>query len=249
MNKTEYQPGQLCWVDLASTAPEKVTDFYATLFGWEALPDADDSGGYTMFLIGGGPVAGLVKTHAKGAPSSWNHYTRVNFAGEVPHHAARNGGAVIMEATDFGRTGQAAYVADPEGARVGAWEPGEHRGSVLADEPGVFCFSELATPDLESAQAFYAKLFPWSFYPREGQPYVDVVASGESSFAMRRTEPGEKSAWTIFFGVADLNESLKQVKALRGAVRRPAKDGPRGKTALITDPAGARFGLVEVAPA
>lgn len=247
MNKTEYQPGQLCWVDLSSSDPKKATPFYEGLFGWESLPDADDGRGYTMFLLDGGRVAGMVATHSKATPSAWNPYVRVGSANDVTHGAADRGGKVIMEATDFGRTGQAAYISDREGAAIGAWVPNDHRGATLAAEAGAFHHAELATKDLQQAQEFYDGLFSWDFFPRVESGSVDVVAGGEASFGLRKTDAGEKSEWTIFFAVTDLDDSLKRVKALKGGVRRPAKAGPAGRVALVTDPAGGRFGLIELA--
>ncbi len=54
-----------------------------------------------------------------------------------------------------------AIFADPPGAVLGLWQPGQHTGAQVANEPGAYCWSELITTDLDGAKAFYGAVFGW----------------------------------------------------------------------------------------
>ena len=57
---TEYAPGTPSWVDLASTDIPASIAFYGGLFGWEAVDQGPEGGGYHMFEKDGKAVAGLL---------------------------------------------------------------------------------------------------------------------------------------------------------------------------------------------
>ena len=50
--RSEYKPGEFCWVDLATTDIDAATRFYGDLLGVEAEPapgDPEETGGYGFF--------------------------------------------------------------------------------------------------------------------------------------------------------------------------------------------------------
>ncbi len=55
---------------------------------------------------------------------------------------------------------------------------------------------------------------------------------------------GTPSAWSVYFGVEDVDAALEQIEKLGGKVVRPAEDTPYGRLASAADPTGTQFKLV-----
>ena len=75
--------------------------------------------------------------------------------------AAAAGGQVMLEPTDVFDAGRMAIIADPGGAALSLWEPGEHIGAGVTMEPNAMCWHELNTRGPDAAKAFYGTLFGW----------------------------------------------------------------------------------------
>ena len=52
-----------------------------------------------------------------------------------------------------------AIFADPVGAVIGLWQPNQHTGAQLVNEPGALCWNELITTDLDASKSFYKAVF------------------------------------------------------------------------------------------
>ena len=152
--KTEYAPGEFCWVDLMAKEMDAAKAWYADLFGW-TYEEQDTGGGprYGQFYKDGKVVAGLgqMGEEMKGAgmPSMWNSYVSVEDVGAVATRAAELGGSVMMPAMDVMDVGKMAILQSPEGAALAVWQPGKHVGAELCNADGAFCWNELSTRDLE----------------------------------------------------------------------------------------------------
>ena len=86
-----------------------------------------------------------------------------------------------------------AVFADPVGAVFGLWQPKEHIGAQLANEPGTYCWSELITTDLDASKAFYGAVFGWGAEeqgPPGGPPaYTEWKVAGKSVGGMMQKSP------------------------------------------------------------
>jgi predicted enzyme related to lactoylglutathione lyase len=86
-----------------------------------------------------------------------------------------------MDVMDAGRM---AVFADPLGAVIGLWQPNQHTGAQVANEPGTYCWSELITTDLDASKAFYGAVFGWDAEdqgPPGGPPaYTEWKLGGKS---------------------------------------------------------------------
>ena len=52
--------------------------------------------------------------------------------------------------------------ADPAGAVLAAWQPGEHHSAEIVNEPGAWSWAQLFTNDLEELEGvFYVSVFGW----------------------------------------------------------------------------------------
>ena len=88
-----------------------------------------------------------------------------------------------------------AVLADPAGAVFCVWQPGEHRGAQVVNEPGAWAMSALLTPDPEGVKDFYGAVFGWesdSFDAGElrGHAVPPARLRGRRARAARAARPG-----------------------------------------------------------
>ncbi len=255
--RSEYQQGEFCWVDLMAHDMAAAKEFYGKLFGW-AVFDADTRGGppYAMFLNDGGMVAGLGETPAEmrsaGAPPTWNSYIAVDDVQATTARAADLDGTVAMPPMQILSAGSMAVLQDPTGAFVFLWQKDEHAGAQRIGDPGTVCWNELATRDIAKARAFYGGLVGWEFAPHEGTPTeysIIKVADRDGGGLMQMNEMwGDMpSHWMVYFAVEDIDASCEQLKQLGGTVHMPPFAISVGRIAVVADPQGAVFSLIQLA--
>src|SRR5262245_25672313 len=172
----EYASGTPSWVDLSSPDLDQSASFYAELFGWDTTEPGpvEETGGYRMFTQDGKMVGGLGPIMQEGQPSVWTTYVSTDSADDTAAKVRDGGGQVFVEPMDVMDAGRMAIFADPAGAVFGVWQPGEHRGAELVNEPGSFTWNELATRDTGSSESFYAAVFDWNPETQDfgGVPYT-----------------------------------------------------------------------------
>ncbi|MCC7077026.1 MAG: VOC family protein [Acidimicrobiia bacterium] len=254
---TSYRPGQFSWVDLATTDPGTSRDFYTALFGWD-YEDEDAGGGivYTTYSKDGLHVAGMGAMpdamRDAGVPSMWQSYVTVDDADAAGKRAVELGGATPMgEAFDVMDAGRMAVVIDPQGAMFRVWQPRDHIGAQLVNEPGSFCWNELLTTDANAAEEFYAALFGWKFTTSDtdGMTYTEITNDGDvnGGIMAHSEEMGPMPAhWGVYFAVSACDESVARVAELGGGIHVPPTDIPPGRFAVVSDPVGAVFDLIEL---
>jgi uncharacterized protein len=264
-----YIPGVPCWVDTSQPNPEAALDFYRGLFGWEfedAMPP-DSPGQYFFARIGGRDVA-AVGSQPEGAPprATWNTYVWVDSAEETASKVRDAGGRVVTEPFDVMDAGRMAVFADPEGAVFCVWQPKEHRGARLVNEPGSVNFNGLNTRDPESAKSFYAAVFGWGTLDVGGAEmwrlpgYGDHLAERNpqlrEQMAQGGAPPGFEDVvatlnpigddqpdvpphWSVTFAVEDADATAEKARELGGQVVSEPFDAPWVRMTVIADPQGA----------
>jgi len=99
------------------------------------------------------------------------------------------------------------------------------------------------------ARSFYGDVFDWKFddVPRAGNPYVmlDVGGTTGANFVESPiAEPGP--FWLPYVQVEDIQKTLERVRSRGGTVVRDREVAPGiGSFAIVRDPMGAAFGLVQ----
>jgi uncharacterized protein len=240
-----YPVGTFSWVDLGTTDVEGAKAFYGGLFGWEIEDLTSGQGSYTMCRLRGRDVAGI-REHAPDDGTGWDCSISVDDVDGVTARARELGATVLKEPVDMLGAGRKAVLQDPSGAVVALWQPQGHDGAGLVNEVGTWTWSELVTPDLAAAKAFYAALFGWGTQdipgplPRTSFSLGDLLVGGGHAPA-----PQEPPAprWTVSFRVADADQSAARAQELGGSVLLPPMDIPVGRLAIVADPAGASFGV------
>src|SRR5262245_9911853 len=176
MRKTSYEPGTPSWVDLGTNDIEAAKAFYGGLFGWRVEDMGPDSGGYNMAFLDDAPVAGVGPQQNPGPPY-WTTYVTVENADETVAKATAAGGTIYLEPMDVLDVGRMAIFADPTGAAIAVWQPGNHIGAGIVNEPGTLCWNELNTRDPAKAKEFYTAVFGWG---TEGDDsYTQWMLGGE----------------------------------------------------------------------
>jgi len=245
VERSGYEAGTPSWVDLGSPDAAASAAFYGGLFGWTAEMDLrPEAGGYGMFTLTGRNVAGLGPQQDPSHPPFWNVYISVADADETLAKAAAAGGAVVMGPVDVFDSGRMGVVRDAAGSFVSIWQPNQHIGAQLVNEPGTFTWNELATKDLPMARDFYQSVFGWGV---EGDPGSENAAiftvGGKVVCGAHAAGDREFPAWSVWFAVEDCDASTATATELGATVLMPPNDMDFGRGAVVADPQGAVLGL------
>jgi predicted enzyme related to lactoylglutathione lyase len=255
----QYYSGKFIWADLITADPGGAAKFYAALFGWTAKTiDRNTSFGvrsYTVLSLADRPIAGIVTRSARMNDEEhgrWVGYVSVPDVDRALGQSRSCGGRVLSSAKDRPQRGTQAILIDPEGAILGvmhssAGDPGEY-----LPDTGEWAWAELFSRDPSAAGQFYGKVVGYGLVPDNAavRPNSFVLVSGSYSRAgivVLPNRPRARSNWLLFVRVASVRDSAARVASLGGRVLVTPADTPREDwRAVISDPSGARLGLVEL---
>ncbi|MER6912127.1 VOC family protein [Streptomyces sp. NPDC000594] len=252
-----YVAGSPNWLDLGTPDITTATAFYGDLFGWTFASAGPEAGGYGMFQLDGRTAAAGMPMTTEQGPPSWNVYFQSPDADATAEAVRQGGGAVLHGPMDIWDLGRMAFCADPDGATFATWQPGQNTGLDLIGAPGALCWTELYTPDESAALAFYTGVFGWGTsampYPDGSGSYTMMHPASAGADAMfggvvpLAADPSETSAhWLPYFAVTDCDATVARARSGGGTVRMPAVDLQGvGRLAKLSDPAGARFALLQ----
>jgi predicted enzyme related to lactoylglutathione lyase len=245
-------PGAPCWIDLFTSDPAKSQAFYGQLFGWTAAAPNEEFGGYTNLSKDGELVGGCMMNDGQsGQPDGWNVYLATPDIQATTESVTANGGQVMVPPMPVGDLGIMAVYTDVGNAGIGAWQPGEHKGFGIANQPGTPAWFELLTRDYDGSVRFYREVFQWDTRVagdsdefryttfREGDEALAGIMDA-SGFLL----DGAPGSWSVYFAVDDTDKTLAQVGELGGSIVMPAEDTPFGRLATATDATGALFKVV-----
>lgn len=250
---TFYAQGTPSWVDLATTDVEGAQAFYTELFGWSYETDIGDWGSYTRCLIGDKGVAGMAQQQAEerdqGVPPHWVTYLTVENVDDLEARISDAGGVVVVPPTDVLTEGRMLVAQDPAGAFTSFWEPRDHVGAQLANEPGTIVWNELQVHDVEAAKAFYETVLGVRTETSDmGMPYTTFIVEGRSVAGMMQIQKEwglVPPHWDVYFGVEDTDATIERARAAGGEVLVPPMDIPNvGRFAGLKDPQGAIFYVI-----
>lgn len=253
-DQTAAAIGTPIWVDLQSSDPDAAQRFYGSLFGWDAetVPDA---GGYAFFRKAGKMVAGVgpIMGDPSQQPSAWSIYVGTTDAAAIAQKVRDAGGTVVIEPMEVMDAGSMAMFQDPTGAYFGVWQPKGHGGAEVFNEPGSLTWTELETTDVEADKRFYSSVFGWGAetHGSGDQAYTEWQLNGRSMAGMMQMgsnfPPGVPPHWLVFFAVADCEGTVNHAKELGAQVMVPPTTIPQGTFAVMGDPTGAAFAVIQMA--
>lgn len=248
---TAYPDGVFSWVDLSSHNFAAAKAFYHGLFGWDTLeiPMSEDYS-YHMFQINGYDVAGGSQLTEgmvpPGTPSHWSSYVNHSDVDSVVAKVADAGGVVVAPPFDVMESGRMAVIQDPTGAMVGIWQPKNHIGAKLVNQPHTLIWNELQTRDGEAAKAFYTAVFGWETeLDPSGSGYVMFKANGRIQAGMMVMDESWGPVppnWAVYFMTEDVAATAAKAEELGGTLLVPVTPaGQMGHFTVIQDPSGAVF--------
>lgn len=263
----EHHVGKVVWTELVTPDVESAQRFYGALFVWTfrdvpgvksavtSATDRDAPSRYVVALLDDQPVAGLLLrgvTAVRQVQPAWLTFLAVNDADEVARHALAMGARVLAEPKSYGRRGRQAILADPQGAIFAIlFSPGGDAPDELAD-PGQWIWSSLLVRDADKAAAFYQGLLGYEVFElpsADGREHV-VLATDNLARASVNAMPAESTRnhphWLNFVRVLNATETVARARSLGGHVLvEPHADRHGGQVAVIADPQGAPFGVME----
>lgn len=115
--------------------------------------------------------------------------------------------------------------------------------------PGTPCWIDLGAPDVPAAAAFYGAVLGWDYEPMEGggEDMEGGMFRKDGKIVAglgKLTEKGARSAWMIYYNVADADATTQAVEKAGGTVRVPPMDLDEwGRMAQYSDPLGGQFAV------
>jgi predicted enzyme related to lactoylglutathione lyase len=253
---TRHAPGTFCWPELATTDAHAAARFYGALFGWSTRQTPLDEGVYTMFLVEGRDAAAMMELptamREKGVPVHWAVYVAVEDTDAAADRARGAGGQVIAGPFDVLDAGRMAVVADPLGATFCLWQPRQHAGVGVLNEPGALGWTQLNARDPARAKEFYGQVLGWSHADApmgEGVTYTTWLKSDGAAGGMMPMPAGvpatAPSHWLTYFVVPEVEAAHTRALSLGATSFVPPSQIPGGgRFAVVADPQGAVFGLM-----
>jgi predicted enzyme related to lactoylglutathione lyase len=249
--RTRYEPGTFCWVDLTSPDQAASKEFYEALFGWRAqdMPAGEDGAYYSPMQLEGKDVAAIApqpqQQRDADVPPLWNSYVSVQDADATLARATELGATAHAPAFDVLDAGRMAVIQDPQGAFFELWQSRERFGATRVNEPGAFCWNELMTPELEASTSFYGELFGWTFDTFENAPmdYRLIKNGGAGNGGIAQPKQATPPSWLVYFGVEQIEAAVARVGEFGGRTLSGPDDIGIAKIAVVQDPQGAVFAL------
>jgi uncharacterized protein len=250
----QHHVGKVVWADLVTPDLEGAKRFYGGLFGWTFRGVPGDPN-YVLALLDGEPVAGLFQKALPAGQSRqpvWLTFLAVRDVDAAQQGALQHGGKVLSKAHYYPRRGRQAVLADPDGAvfAVLAAEGGDPPDYLAA--PGEWIWSSLLVADPEQETAFYKSLFGYDVYDlaSEGDAQHYILSSDDYARAGLNALPADSMRrhphWLNFVRVTDAADTAKKAVALGGRMLvEPRVDRHGGHLAVVADPSGAPFGVME----
>jgi len=251
----EHHIGKLIFVELVTPDLAVAKQFYAGLLGWTFRDIQTGNIEYAEALLDGRPVAGLV--HKK-VPADehrqprWLSFFAVGDVDGAKKIALQNGAKVLFEPHSIPNRGREAVFADPRGAVFAVLASSSGDPSDFLVAPGEWIWSSLITSDPDTDAAFYQKLFDYEVFElpaSEGAQHLLLASDNyarASVNSLPANRPNAHSHWLNYVRVEDAVKMTTKVVALGGrVVVAPRIDRHGGKVAVVADPLGACFGLIE----
>jgi predicted enzyme related to lactoylglutathione lyase len=251
----EHHVGKVVWVDLVTPDLDSAKKFYSGLFGWTFRDTHAGKRDYAVALLDGRPVAGLFLRPLKAGEQrqpAWLTFIAVRDVEVAKRTALEHGATVVSEPRNYPKRGRQAILADPEGARFAVLASSSGDPGDFLAAPGEWIWSSLIVKDPNTEAAFYQELFGYDVFDLPNEDDVDHVILSTDDYArasvnaFHRDPSRRLPHWINFVRVVDAVEGAAKVVALGGRVlSEPHLDRHGAKVAVVADPAGAPFGLME----
>jgi len=251
----EHHIGKLIFVKLVTPDIAAAKQFYGELFGWTFRDIQAGGTKYAEAFLDGRLLAEIIH---KQVPASehrqptWLCFFAVGDVDAARKAALQHGAKVLFEPHSVPDRGREAVFADPQGAVFAVLASSSGDPPDVLAAPGEWIWSSLITSDPDTDAAFYQTLFDYEVFELPASPGAQhlLLASDNYARASANTLPANSPKahphWLNYVRVEDTVKMTAKVVALGGRVLvEPRVDRHGGKVAVVADPLGAPFGLLE----
>lgn len=251
----EHHVGKIIFAELVTPDLAAAKRFYGRLFGW-TFRDIDAGGTvYAEAMLSDRPVAGLLQKELPAGGQrqpAWLSYFSVRDVDAAERAALQNGAKVLFGPRSFPDRGTEAVFADPQGAVFAVLASSSGDPPDLMADAGEWIWSALITTDPDTDAGFYKLLFGYDVFQLPGQAgaqHLMLACDGYARASVNSpaaNRPNFHPHWLNFVRVENATAMAARVVALGGNILvEPRVDRHGGKIALVADPQGAPFGLLE----
>jgi len=253
--RPEHHAGKVIFVELVTPDLEAAKRFYGQLFGWTFRDVQSGATKYAEASLNEQAVAGLFHRDlpaGKQRQPSWLTYISVADVDAATKKASEQGATVLFEPHTITNRGREAVFRDPQGAVFAVLFSSSGDPPETLAAPGEWIWSTLMTTDPRTDAVFYQGLFGYQVFDMPAAPGAQhlVLASDNYARASANTLPGTgpdfHPYWLNYVRVKDAVKTAANVVALGGRILvEPRVDRHGGMIAVVADPQGAPFGLLE----
>jgi predicted enzyme related to lactoylglutathione lyase len=251
----EHHVGKMVWADLVTPDLAAAERFYGGLFGWTFRTIHTGDSDYAVALADGRPVGGLFQKPIPAGEhrqSAWLTFISVRDVDGAKRAALAHGAKLVSDSKSYPERGRQAVLSDPDGAVFAILASSSGDSPDFLAEPGEWIWSSLLAHDAGAAAAFYQQVFSFDVFDLASDDGLEHVILSSDDFARASVNslPADSkrrhSHWLNFVRVTDTVGMAAKVVASGGRVLvDPHVDRHGGHVAVVADPAGAPFGLME----
>ncbi len=250
---SEHHAGKMVFAALVTPYFIEAERFYTNLFGWSFHNLYIGSTLTGEASYNGHVVAAVVqKPIPQGRNPAWRSFLSTDDVDKAAALAVQHGASILVAPHDIPPIGRDALLTDPQGAVFGMLASSSGDPPDTLPEPGEWIWSSLITTDPDIDAAFYEAVLGYSVFklpePQEAKHLI-LAAGGyarASANPMLADHPTAHPRWISYVRVTDMAAMSAKAQALGGhVVLAPRTDSHGGMIALMSDPAGALFGLLE----
>jgi predicted enzyme related to lactoylglutathione lyase len=252
---SEHHVGKVVWVDLVTPDLAGAKTFYSGLFGWTFRDVHVGATSYAVASLDGRPVGGLLQRPVPAGEKrrpAWLPFLAVRDVDAAKRVALDHGATLVTAAKDYPARGRQAVLADPQGAVFAILASRNGDPADVLTAPGEWIWSSLLVKDPDTDAAFYQTLFGYDVFDLPSDDGLEHVILSADDYArasvnaLPKDSARRRSHWLSFVRVVSATDAAAKVVALGGKVLvEPHVDRHGGQIAVVADPSGAPFGLME----
>lgn len=246
--------GTPCWVELASTDTAAAREFYSGLFGWDIHVQNDPSTTDRRYAIASRELAQTAGIRqANNLHSGWSVHLAVHHMAGAVDWVEHLGGAPTLGPIEIPERGSILHATAPGGVHVVFWDPAP-TWQFATGSPGAFAGADLYTHDANVSDDFFCRLFnltseqiglgaiDYAEWRLHGAPVLYRYVMGNDYLT---TTPAH---WLVHFTVdpaGGTDAAAGQAIMLGGTVLIEPYDTPFGRIAVLADPTGEVFAVID----
>jgi predicted enzyme related to lactoylglutathione lyase len=249
----EHHAGKRIFAELVTPDLAAAKQFYGMLFGWTFQDYAPGDIMFTQASLDGEVVGGIYQRPLpQGRQPGWMSFIATSDLAKTTSLATHDGARLLLSPRPFANLGQEAVLADPQGAVFGVLQSSSGDPPDFLAAPGDWIWSSLITTDPGTSAAFYQTVFAYAVFELPDAQDAQHLILTSDDYARASINPipsawkGATPSWLNYIRVDDATAMCVRVTALGGRVVQPPRiDRHGGGIAVVADPAGALFGLME----